>query len=369
MFRRRLGVFVLLVLLGIASVGTAASVGDVAPQSWQPTAADVARTLRPCPAQVSAPTAPVCWSMAEDASAWMARPAVSAYGWGQCTYYVGLMRPDIWNDRAPPSVDPVSDWDAWTWAGHAQAEGLSVDGDPRPGDVMVWSRRAVGNDTGHVAIVDAAGETRPGTGELAITISEMNLDGLDDASLGQGDTMIVDLPRSQMVPGMVQFIHRPGPGYTAPGRWTTGSNPSLGVGVWSNRIATVSQSPAPVSARVTTTSGAVVKTLTLTANRVSALGLPTGAYNVCVSQPAAAGWNAASDCASAGWQAPVNATVSLGRPHRAGRRLSLSVVLGPTLPMAVAARGASLVAQARIGLEPTQGRGRAGAASTRTVYT
>jgi hypothetical protein len=54
--------------------------------------------------------------------------------------YVGLMRPDIYNDRAPPSVDPVNDWDAWTWAGHAQAEGLSVDGNPAAGDVMVWSR-------------------------------------------------------------------------------------------------------------------------------------------------------------------------------------------------------------------------------------
>ena len=56
----------------------------------------------------------------------MAQPAGSPYGWGQCTYYVGLMRPDIWNDRAPPSVDPVTDWDAWTWAGHAQAEGLPL---------------------------------------------------------------------------------------------------------------------------------------------------------------------------------------------------------------------------------------------------
>jgi surface antigen len=391
MFRRRLGVFVLLMLLGSASVGTASSLADVAPQSWQPTAADVARTVRPCPAQVSAPAAPVCWSMAEDASASMAQPAASAYGWGQCTYYVGLMRPDIWNDRAPPSVDRVSDWDAWTWAGHAQAEGLSVDGNPRPGDVMVWSRQAVGNDTGHVAIVDAVGETDPGTGELEITISEMNLDGLDDALLGQGDTMIVALPRAQIAPGMVQFIHRPRPGYTAPvwtegaassrgvaagvappavpGRWTTESNPSLGVGVWSNRIATVSQSPAPVTATVTTTSGAVVTTLTLTANRVSALGLPTGAYDVCVSQPAAAGWTATSGCASAGWQAPVNATVSLGRPHRAGWRFALSVVLGPTLPLAVAAKGASVVAQVRIRLQPTQGRGRAGTASTRTVYT
>ena len=74
---------------------------------------------------------------------------------------------------------------------------------------MVWSRQAVSNDSGHVAIVDAVGPTDPATGELEITISEMNLDGVDDASQGQGDTMMVELPAAQLVPGMVQFIHRP----------------------------------------------------------------------------------------------------------------------------------------------------------------
>ena len=301
--------------------------------------------------------------MSEDTSAWMALPAGSPYGWGQCTYYAGVMRPDIWNDRAPPSVDPVNDWDAWTWAGHARAEGLAVDGDPRPGDVMVWSREAVGNDTGHVAIVDAVGGTDRATGDLELTISEMNLEGLDHASLGQGDTTVLELPRSQQVPGMVQFIHRPGPGYTAP------ADPSLGVGVWNNKVATVSRSAAPLTATVATASGTVVKTLTLPANRITALGLPTGTYTVCVSQPATASWNPARGCASASWQASVSATISLGRPHRAGRRLSLPVVLGPALPLAVAAKGAPLVAQVRIGLQPAGRRGRAGAASTRTVYT
>jgi surface antigen len=363
MFRRRLGLCVLLALLGSASVGTASSLAAVAPPQWEPTAGDLARTVRPCPSTVSAPAAPVCWSMTEDTSAWMAQPAGSPYGWGQCTYYVGLMRPDIFNDRAPPSVDPVADWDAWTWAGHAQAEGLAVDGDPRPGDVMVWSRQAVGNDTGHVAIVDAVGGTDPATGDLELTISEMNLDGLDNASLGQGDTMVLELPRSELVPGMVQFIHRRGPGHGGP------SDPSLGVGAWSDKVAAVSQSPAPLTATVTTPSGTTVKTLTLAANRVSALGLPTGTYTVCVSQPASAAWNGERGCATATWQAAVNATVSLGRPHRAGRRLSLPVVLGPAVSLAVAARGAPLVAQVRIGLEPTGRRGRAGAASTRTVYT
>jgi surface antigen len=325
MFGRRLSLCVLLALLGSAAAGTASSVADVAPQQWQPTSADVARTVRPCPAAASAPTAPVCWSMTEDTSAWMVQPAGSPYGWGQCTYYVGLMRPDIWNDRAPPSVDPVTDWDAWTWAGHAQAEGLAVDGDPRPGDVMVWSRQAVSNDTGHVAIVDAVGPTDPATGELEITISEMNLDGVDDASQGQGDTMLVELSAAQLVPGMVQFIHRPGPG-----QWATESDPALGVGVWSDHVATVSQSPAPVIATVTTASGTVVKTLSLAANRVAALGLSTGGtHQVCLSQAAAAGWNAADGCAAASWPS-ARATVARVQPggsqrargthHRARRR-------------------------------------------------
>jgi surface antigen len=391
MLRRRLGLFVLLALLGSASVGTASSLADVAPQQWQPTSADVARMVRPCPNPVSGPAAPVCWSMTEDTAAWMAQPAGSAYGWGQCTYYVGLMRPDIWDDRAPSSVDPQTDWDAWTWSGHAQAEGLAVDGDPRPGDVMVWSRQAVGNDTGHVAMVDAVGGTDSATGDLQLTISEMNLDGLDNASLGQGDTTAVELPRSELVPGMVQFIHRPGPGYTPPawpsgsspnatgaapdasaaasGRWATESDPSLGVGEWSNHVATVSQSAAPVTATLTTASGAVVKIVTLTANRVADLGLPTGTYRVCVSQPATATFSGASSCAIASWRATLHTTVSLGRPRRAGRRLSLPLVVGPALPPGVAGRAAALMAQVRIELRPIGRRGHGGAASTRTVYT
>src|SRR6201986_1809022 len=198
MLGRRLCVCVLIALLGSVTVGAATSLADVAPQRWQPTTADVARTVRPCPGTVSGPASPVCWSMTEDTSAWMALPAGSPYGWGQCTYYVGLMRPDIFNDRAPPSIDPVTDWDAWTWAGHAQAEGLAVDGTPQAGDVIVWSRQAVHNDTGHVAVVDAVGGTDPATGDLKVKISEMNLYGLDTAAAGQGDTMVVELPRSEL---------------------------------------------------------------------------------------------------------------------------------------------------------------------------
>ncbi len=376
----------MLTLLAGASVGTATSLADVAPQQWQPTSADLSRTVRPCTQAVSAPAAPVCWSMSEDASAWMAQPAGSPYGWGQCTYYVGLMRPDIWNDRAPPSADPQNDWDAWTWAEHAQAEGLPVDGSPAAGDVMVWSRQAVGNDTGHVAIVDAVGGTDPSTGDLEITISEMNLDGVDDPSQGQGDTMIVEVPQSQLVPGMIQFIHRPGPGYTppawpngaapqanvggaSPGQWATESNPSLGVGLFNDHVATVSQSPAPAVATVTTNDGALAKRVTLTANRVAALNLPTGNYKVCVTQAASGGWAAASGCDTASWRAPVSAKVSVGRLHRAGRHLSVPVQLGPTLPVSLAAHGVPVVADVRLRVTPTGQAGRARAASAPMTYT
>jgi hypothetical protein len=217
MFRRRLGLFALLALLGSAGVGTSSSLAGVAPRQWRPSTADLARTARPCPAAAHAPAGTGCWSMTEDTAAWMAQPADSPDAWGQCTYYAGLMRPDVWSHRAPPSRDPVTDWDAWTWVGHAQAEGLAVDDDPRAGDVMVWSRRAVGNDAGHLAIVDTVGGTDPVTGDLALTISEMSVEGLDDATRGQGDTMVVELPRSQLVPGMVQFVHRRGQS----GRWPT----------------------------------------------------------------------------------------------------------------------------------------------------
>ena len=128
---------------------------------------------------------------------------------------------------------------------------------------------------------------------------------------------------------MVQFIHRPGPGYTAPA-WPSGTGapaaasppwatpqPSLAVGVWSNQLATVSQSSAPVIATVTTADGTVVKTMTRRPNRLADLGLPTGTYRVCVSQPATGAWNAAGGCATASWRAAVTATASRSGGHTA----------------------------------------------------
>jgi surface antigen len=320
----RLGLVAVLVLLCGACIGAPASLADAAPraparlvgaapQPWEPTTADVTRTLRPCPPD--APALTVCWSVTEDTSAWMALPPDSPYPWGQCTYYAGLMRPDLWNERVPGSADPQVSWDAWTWAGHAQTEGLAVDGHPQPGDVMVYSRGAAGNDTGHVAIVDSVGGTDPATGARELTISEMNVEGLDDASRGQGDTTTLELPRSQLVPGMIQFVH-----HSATVQWQAERNPSLAVGLWGGHLATVSRSAAPGTAVVTASDGSVVKRLRVTPNGVVALGLPTGTYTACVRQPANATWDGAGGCATATWRGRVTATVSLGRPHRSGRR-------------------------------------------------
>jgi surface antigen len=86
---------------------------------------------------------------------------------GECVYWAVEARPDIWNDRSPN--DPGREnWDAWTWAEHGRAEGLSVNGVPQPGDVAVWSQAQVGNSYGHVAYVEAVNADR------SITVSEMN---------------------------------------------------------------------------------------------------------------------------------------------------------------------------------------------------
>lgn len=334
---RRVGLLTLAVLLLGSMVSAAGARADAAPGQWQPTTADVARTVRACPVGVGAPTPPVCWSMIEDSSVWMAPPAGSRYGWAQCTYYVGVMRPDIWNNRAPPTVDPLTDWDAWTWAEHARAEGLAVDGAARPGDVVVFSRAAADNATGHVAIVDAVGPPNPATGDVPITVSEMNVDGLDDASLGQGDTTTLLLGRSQLRPAMIQFIHRPGRGY-APPPWpagslasqppasTTAQDASLAVGLLDDRVATVSESTAPVHAVVTVPGGIVVERLRLRANTNVALHLPTGRYTVCVSQPASGQWGATGACTTSSWQAPpVATTIRLGAIRGSGRSLTVAV--------------------------------------------
>ena len=370
----RVGVLALMVLALNAAVGTAAGRADPAPQEWQPTGADLVRTLRPCPMAVSAPTPPVCWSMSEGPSAWMAQPPGSPYPWAQCTYYAGLMRPDIWDDRAPPMQDPLSnDWDAWTWVEHAQAEGLSVNGDPAPGDVMVYSRAAVGNATGHVAIVDAVGGTDPVTADLPVTVSEMNVDGLDDAAQGQGDTMTLLLARSQLVPGMIQFIHRPPAGYTPPA-WPAGSadgsaaappapsDPSFAVSLFGRTVETVSESTAPVQVTVTALSdGSVVKRLSAAANHGLVLTLPTGDYQVCVAQGASGMWGATGGCVTGAWPGlAVAPAIRLLALHRHGRRLTLEVALS-------GAGGSPVRAQVQMTVVRTARRGRRAVIAGRAV--
>jgi surface antigen len=382
---RRLGLAVLVAAFLVATLGATVARADQAPQQWGPTTADLTRTIRPCPMQVSSPTAPVCWSMTEDTSAWMAQPAGSAYPWGQCTYYVGLMRPDIWNDRASPSADPLYDnWDAWTWVEHAQVEGLSVNGAPQPGDVMVYSRAAVGNDTGHVAMVDSVGGTDPSTGDLEVTVSEMNVDGIDDPSQGQGDTMTLLLPKSQLVPGMIQFIHEPAPGYTPPS-WPSGSydgsapspaaasaaaqDPSQSIAVSGDHLQTVSESTAPVQETVTALStGAVAKQTTVTANQDVALNLPSGTYKVCISQSATAGWPAVSQCATGSWQVPPSVVhPRLSRPGYSGHKLTFAVQLGSQAASEGSA-SPTVTALVRIQAHRAGRRGQASTASVVTVY-
>lgn len=323
------------------AIGTAVARADVAAWQWQPTASDVVRAPRRCPVMVGVAGAPVCWSVKEDLSAWMALPPGSGYPWGQCTYYVGLMRPDIWNDRAPPTLDQPDDWDAWTWAEHAQAEGLGVDGNPRPGDVMVYSRRAADNDTGHVAMVEAVRGADLNTGAVLVTVSEMNAEGLDDPNRGQGDTLTLRLSRSELVPGMIQFIHQPAPGYVAP-VWQAGTgdpqagataasaaaDPSLAVGLYGNQLGTVSESPAPERAVITSlANGRTVSAQRLTANRMVTVHLPGGRYRVCVSQAATGRWAAANRCVTGSWR-----SVLLDRRPVSGIRWAAGAHRAPTAP-------------------------------------
>jgi hypothetical protein len=165
---------------------------------------------------------------------------------------------------------------------------------------------------------------------------------------------------------MIQFIHR-----RVEAQWQTERDPSLAVGLWGDQLATVSQSAAPATVVVTASDASVVKRVSVASNGIATLGLPTGTYRACVSQAGTAAWDAAGGCATASWRAPVRATVSLGRPHRSGRsgrRLTVPVILGPRLPLSLAAGERGVVAEVRVVLQRGVGAGRAGAASSRTIY-
>ena len=89
--------------------------------------------------------------------------AGNAYAWGNCTWYVYNMRPDI-----------GSFWgNASSWAISARAAGYRVDNVPVVGSIAQWNPYASGHSGyGHVAYVEAVNS------DGTITISEMNVRGL-----------------------------------------------------------------------------------------------------------------------------------------------------------------------------------------------
>lgn len=92
--------------------------------------------------------------------------AGDSYAWGNCTYWVFLLR-----QQAGDSI-PTSWGNASSWAFYAQLDGYIVDHTPAAGAIMQISD--VDNGLGHVAYVTAVDSV---TGEW--TISEMNVKGLD----------------------------------------------------------------------------------------------------------------------------------------------------------------------------------------------
>lgn len=89
------------------------------------------------------------------------------YPYGQCTWWAYDRRRQL-NKYAPDHYGNAKDW-----ANSARAEGKSVDGKAKKGDIVVFQPGALGADStyGHVAVVeDVAGDK--------ITISESNVMGL-----------------------------------------------------------------------------------------------------------------------------------------------------------------------------------------------
>jgi len=87
---------------------------------------------------------------------------------GECTDWADSRRPDIYYDQSASDANPT-DWDAWTWGEHAQAEGLAVDTTPQVGDIAVWPISS-GSPFGHVAYVESVDQS-------TLTVSEMNAPG------------------------------------------------------------------------------------------------------------------------------------------------------------------------------------------------
>ncbi len=88
------------------------------------------------------------------------------YDWGNCTYWVSLLRAQAGNPI------PNTWGNAATWAERAASDGYLVDHTPTVGAIMQISN--VDNGLGHVAYVESI---NPSDGSW--TISEMNVQGLD----------------------------------------------------------------------------------------------------------------------------------------------------------------------------------------------
>jgi surface antigen len=119
---------------------------------------------------------------------------------GQCVDWAYLKRPDIYDERF--SADPNTNWDADTWAGHAEAEGLAVDGSPRVGDIAVWPQSY--GSPGAVAYVEAV----EGNG-ASISVSAMDVSGApseDDAWDGPYEYYVFSITEPATMG--LRFIHQ-----------------------------------------------------------------------------------------------------------------------------------------------------------------
>jgi hypothetical protein len=119
----------------------------------------------------------------------------------ECTSWGNYKRPDIYANRS--SADPLGEnWNAWTWAEHARAEGLSVSTTPQPGDIANWPISASSPVTGHVAYVESVGPT-------SVVVTEMNGVGMRTLQMPEGyvyDEMPYTL--SELAEKGVVFIHQ-----------------------------------------------------------------------------------------------------------------------------------------------------------------
>jgi surface antigen len=301
------GCVVLLAFIAATTPGRARAAGS----TWTPSAAGQATSVRPCPSPaVAAYYETACWTVAPDPTNPFYSPD-GPYPWAQCTYWVLEMRPDLWSNRSPS--DPhADDWTAYTWPQHAALEGLAIDHAPSVGAIIVWPQ-AGGNETGHVAYVQSV-STDASTGDDRVTLQEMNDTTFDDPSQGQGDTMTMSMDAQDLAG--VQIVHAPGnttgiapttpppptPTATkasAPTRSTSARarRSRLSVRIVAHGVRVFTLSPAPLRATI-------VSLPSRTRERHFRLRpgapLPSGRFELCVSQRATRAYRSARACAASG---------------------------------------------------------------------